>query len=222
MPRRIDDSHFSFCNIRDGKEQRGVIEMIRQIPERRIASRTIADGVGLGVVSFEPRSDNATEIILTLRSVFDPSISGQSAEAGPAAGDASSTPTCSMPVGYAEGRNIVFPKSAVRGRSLFTEKKETMKAIRIHRRWHDPREARTPRSEFRDQPPSSRWRGTTASHKRSPLYLREFAENSRIFAAFAPGANRPPQFFFPGKSAFRNLAGIRYANAAVNERNLNP
>ena len=77
---RIDDTHFSFCNIRDGKEQRGVIEVIRQIPERRIAWRTIADAVGLGVVSFEPRSDNATEITLKLRSLFDPSISAQNAD----------------------------------------------------------------------------------------------------------------------------------------------
>ena len=37
-------------------------------------------GVGLGVVSFEPVSDTATEITLKLRSAFDPSISGQSAE----------------------------------------------------------------------------------------------------------------------------------------------
>jgi len=37
-----------------------------------------------------------------------------------------------MPVSYAEARNMVFPKSAVRGRLLFTEKKGTMKAIRIH------------------------------------------------------------------------------------------
>jgi uncharacterized membrane protein len=77
---RIDDTHFSFSNFRNGKEQRGVIEVMRQIPERRIAWRTIADGVGLGVVSFEPRSDTATEITLKLRSVFDPSISGQSAD----------------------------------------------------------------------------------------------------------------------------------------------
>jgi len=77
---RIDDTHFSFSNIQDGKEQRGVIEVIRQIPERRIAWRTIADGVGLGVVSFEPRSDNATEITLKLRSLFDPSISAQNAD----------------------------------------------------------------------------------------------------------------------------------------------
>jgi len=52
--------------------------------------------------------------------------------------------------------------------------------------------------------------------------LRESAKNSRIFAAFAVGGNRAPQFFSPRKSAFRNVAGIRYANAAVNERNLNP
>jgi len=30
-----------------------------------------------------------------------------------------------MPAGYAEARNMVFPKTAVRGRSLFTEKKGT-------------------------------------------------------------------------------------------------
>jgi uncharacterized membrane protein len=77
---RIDDTHFSFSNVRDGREERGVIEVIRQIPERTIAWRTIGDSVGLGVVSFEPRSDTATEITLKLRSAFDPSISGQSAE----------------------------------------------------------------------------------------------------------------------------------------------
>ena len=37
-----------------------------------------------------------------------------------------------MPLSYAETRNIVFLKTPVRGRSLFTEKKGTMKAIRIH------------------------------------------------------------------------------------------
>jgi hypothetical protein len=54
------------------------------------------------------------------------------------------------------------------------------------------------------------------------VVLREFAKNSRIFAAFSPDANRAPQFFFPRKPAFRNIAGIRYANADANERNLNP
>ena len=52
--------------------------------------------------------------------------------------------------------------------------------------------------------------------------LREFVKNSRSFAAFPDGANWALQFFFPRKSAFQNLAGIRYANAAVDERNINP
>ena len=80
------------------------------------------------------------------------------------------------------------------------------------RRWHDPREARPEGSQFRDQPPSSRRRGTMASHRRSRLHLREFARNSRIFAAFAPGANRAPQFFFPRKSGSQNSTGIRCAD----------
>jgi hypothetical protein len=57
---------------------------------------------------------------------------------------------------------------------------------------------------------------------RSRPHLREFAEDSRVFAAFLPDANRAPHFFPPRKSASRKFAGIRYANAVVNERNLNP
>jgi uncharacterized membrane protein len=77
---RIDDTHFSFSSLRDGKEQRGVIEVIRQVPERRLAWRTITEEVGLGVISFEPRSDTSTEITLQLRSVFDPSSPVESAD----------------------------------------------------------------------------------------------------------------------------------------------
>jgi hypothetical protein len=52
--------------------------------------------------------------------------------------------------------------------------------------------------------------------------LREFAENSRICASFASRENRAPQIFFPRKSVFRNFAGIPYANAGANERDVNP
>jgi hypothetical protein len=54
------------------------------------------------------------------------------------------------------------------------------------------------------------------------LHLREFAKNSRVFAAFAHQHKSSSTIFFPRKSAFRNFTGIRYANAAVDERNLNP
>jgi hypothetical protein len=53
-------------------------------------------------------------------------------------------------------------------------------------------------------------------------HLREFAENSRIFAALPPSANRATKFLFPRKSGSQNYTGIRYANAPANERNLNP
>ena len=43
-------------------------------------------------------------------------------------------------------------------------------------------------------------------------FLREFAKNSRIFAAFTPGANRAPQFFFARKSGSQNSTGIRCAD----------
>jgi hypothetical protein len=52
--------------------------------------------------------------------------------------------------------------------------------------------------------------------------LREFAVDSRVLAAFTPSINRAPKFFFSRKSGSQNYIGIRYANAAASERNLNP
>ena len=53
------------------------------------------------------------------------------------------------------------------------------------------------------------------------ISLREFAKDSRIFAAFTPGANRARTIFFPRRSALRNFGWHSICNAA-NERNLNP
>jgi hypothetical protein len=43
-------------------------------------ARRADDGVGSGVISFEPRSKNAAKITFKLRSIFDPSICDQSAD----------------------------------------------------------------------------------------------------------------------------------------------
>jgi hypothetical protein len=80
------------------------------------------------------------------------------------------------------------------------------------RRWHAPREARAERSQFRDQPPSSRRRGTTASHGRSCLHLREFAENSRIFQNVCATAKTQSWDVFPRRAVSQNSAGIRCAD----------
>ena len=76
---RIDDTHFSFSAQDNGEEQEGVFEVMFRAPERRIAWRTIAKNVGLGVVSFEPRTAGSTEITLKLRSGFDPLLSAERA-----------------------------------------------------------------------------------------------------------------------------------------------
>ena len=76
---RIDDTHFSFCAGNDHAEDRRIVEVMFRNPERRIAWRTISDGVGLGVVSFEPHPNGGTEITLKLRSAFTPFLSPERA-----------------------------------------------------------------------------------------------------------------------------------------------
>ncbi len=69
---RMDDTHFSYTWGPNGGEQQGVFHIVLRIPGRRIAWRSTSDGFMSGVVSFEPRSDQETEITLKIRSVFDP------------------------------------------------------------------------------------------------------------------------------------------------------
>src|SRR5881398_1161358 len=70
--RRIDETHFSYTWHPDGDDQRGVFHIVLQIPRRRIAWRTMSNGFMSGMVCFEPRSQNETEVTLKIRSVFDP------------------------------------------------------------------------------------------------------------------------------------------------------
>jgi uncharacterized membrane protein len=69
---KIDDRHFSYCWHPDGSDQKGVFHIVLQIPGRRIAWRTMSSGFMSGVVSFEPRSQEETEVTLKIRSIFDP------------------------------------------------------------------------------------------------------------------------------------------------------
>jgi len=69
---RIDDRHFSYIWHPNGSEQQGVFQIVLRVPSRRIAWRSMSDGFMSGVVGFEPRSDQETEITLKIRSVFDP------------------------------------------------------------------------------------------------------------------------------------------------------
>jgi uncharacterized membrane protein len=78
--RRIDETHFSYTWHPDGDDQRGVFHIVLQIPGRRIAWRTMCEGFMSGVVSFEPRSQEETEVTLKIRSIFDPPSLSQRVE----------------------------------------------------------------------------------------------------------------------------------------------
>jgi uncharacterized membrane protein len=70
--RRIDDTHFAYTWHPNAGDEKGVLHIILQIPRRRIAWRTMSNGFMSGVVSFEPRSQEETEVTLKIRSIVDP------------------------------------------------------------------------------------------------------------------------------------------------------
>ena len=70
--RRIEDNQFSCTWHPDGKERKGALHIVLQIPCRRIAWRMLSDPLMSGVVSFERRSKQHTEVTLKIRSLFDP------------------------------------------------------------------------------------------------------------------------------------------------------
>ena len=67
----IDETHFSFTSLLDGKEYRTVVQIVLRIPERRIVWQAMPDNFPRGVVLFEPLSNHTTEITVRLRSSIE-------------------------------------------------------------------------------------------------------------------------------------------------------
>jgi uncharacterized membrane protein len=70
--RRIDDTQFSYTWHPGGETRQGILQIVLQIPGRRIAWRILSNALMSGVVSFERRSERETEVTLKIRSTFDP------------------------------------------------------------------------------------------------------------------------------------------------------
>jgi len=70
--RRIDDTQFSYTWHPDGEEHQGALHIVLQIPCRRIAWRILSNPLMSGVVSFDRRSKQETEVTLKIHSVCDP------------------------------------------------------------------------------------------------------------------------------------------------------
>jgi uncharacterized membrane protein len=69
---KIDETHFSFTSLLDGKEYRTVLQIVLRVPERRIAWQAMTNSFPRGVILFEPLSDRTTEITVKLRSSIEP------------------------------------------------------------------------------------------------------------------------------------------------------
>jgi uncharacterized membrane protein len=65
---KIDETHFSFTSLLDGKEYRTVLQIVLRVPERRIAWQVVTNSFPRGVVLFEPLSNRTTKVTLRLRS----------------------------------------------------------------------------------------------------------------------------------------------------------
>jgi uncharacterized membrane protein len=74
---KIDETHFLFISLLDGKEYRTVLQIVLRIPERRIAWQVMSDIFPRGVVLFEPLSSRTTEITVRLRSSIEPATLGK-------------------------------------------------------------------------------------------------------------------------------------------------
>jgi len=70
--RRIDDTQFSYTWHPAGEEHQGALHIVLQIPCRRIAWRILSNPLMSGVVSFDRRSKQETEVTLKIHSVCDP------------------------------------------------------------------------------------------------------------------------------------------------------
>jgi uncharacterized membrane protein len=78
--KKLDANHFLIAVSKKTKRYEGVLEIMLQIPERRLAWRVVARGASsqhfaTGVVSFTSRSDRSTGITLRMSSSFNGTMS---------------------------------------------------------------------------------------------------------------------------------------------------
>ena len=77
---KLDKNHFSALLEVNGKQREAILEIVLNVPWRRLTWRTLADHrapdhLAAGVVSFSPVSDQSTRVTLKLTSSFGHAVS---------------------------------------------------------------------------------------------------------------------------------------------------
>ena len=78
--KKLDANHFFIAVSNTTKRYEGVLEILLQVPERRLVWRVVARGsssqhFATGVVSFTPRCERSTEVTLRMCSSFNGVVS---------------------------------------------------------------------------------------------------------------------------------------------------
>jgi uncharacterized membrane protein len=68
--RQIDDTHLHWCAKVGGKEMEWDSEILDQVPDQRVAWRSITGKLNAGTVEFEPLDSGRTRVCLTME--YDP------------------------------------------------------------------------------------------------------------------------------------------------------
>lgn len=68
--RQTDDTHLHWCATVGGKELEWDSEILEQVPDQRIAWRSITGKLNAGTVEFEPLDSSRTRVCLTME--YDP------------------------------------------------------------------------------------------------------------------------------------------------------
>ena len=76
---KVDDTHFWLTTSDSTGQRRIMLQIVRRVPERRIAWQASCNEFSQGVILFEPLSQNKTEITLKLRSTIEPATLGRAA-----------------------------------------------------------------------------------------------------------------------------------------------
>ena len=78
--KKLDANHFLIAVSNKTKRYEGVLEIVLQVPERRLAWRVVARGsssqhFATGVISFTSRSERITQVALRMSSSFNGAVS---------------------------------------------------------------------------------------------------------------------------------------------------
>lgn len=73
--RRIDANHFAIVEGLGGEQRESVLEFVLRVPERRLVLRSMSDQLAAGVVTFAPRANGTTTVVLTMMSTYGGAVS---------------------------------------------------------------------------------------------------------------------------------------------------